>query len=73
MARDPDTIQRDIERAREELAVSLDALADRVHPRHLVDGGKERVQASLGQPTVRYVLLGVGTVLALAVLRRLFR
>lgn len=73
MARDPDTIQRDIDEARDQLADSLDALTDRAHPRHLVEGGKQRVQAKLETPTVRYVLIGVGAILALAILRKLFR
>jgi hypothetical protein len=73
MARDPDTIQREIERTRDQLAESLDALTDRAHPRHLVEGGKQRVQEKLETPTVRYVLIGVGAVLALAILRKLFR
>lgn len=73
MARDPDTIQREIDEARDQLAESLDALTDRAHPRHLVEGGKQKVQATLGTPTVRYVLIGVGAVLVLAILRKLFR
>lgn len=73
MARDPDTIQREIDEARNHLAESLDALTDRAHPRHLVEGGKQRVQETLETPTVRYVLIGVGAILVLAVLRKLFR
>ncbi|MGE3287061.1 MAG: DUF3618 domain-containing protein [Pseudonocardia sp.] len=73
MARDPETIEREIEKARDQLAESLDALTDRAHPRHLVESGKQRVQAQLETPAVRYVLIGVGAILALAVLRKLFR
>lgn len=73
MTRDPETIQREIEQARDQLAESLDALADRANPRHLVEDGRQRVQATLDTPTVRYVLIGVGAVLALAILRKLFR
>lgn len=73
MARDPDTIQQEIEKARDQLADSLDALTDRAHPRHLVEGGKQKVQSTLEKPAVRYALIGVGAILALAVLRKLFR
>ncbi|HVL83728.1 MAG TPA: DUF3618 domain-containing protein [Pseudonocardia sp.] len=73
MARDPDTIQREIERTRDELADSLDALTERAHPKRLVDGGKRRLQERLADPNVRYALMAVGGLLALAVLRKLFR
>lgn len=73
MARDPDTIQQEIDKARDQLAETLDALTDRANPRHLVESGKQRVQAQLETPAVRYVLIGVGAIIALAVLRKLFR
>lgn len=73
MARDPETIQREIDQARDQLAESLDALTDRAHPRHLVEGGKARVQAKLETPAVRYTLIAIGAILALAILRKLFR
>lgn len=73
MARDPDTIQREIDQARDQLAESLDALTDRAHPRHLVEGGKQHVQVMLETPAVKYTLIGVGAILALAILRKLFR
>ncbi len=58
MARDPDTIQREIEQARDALADSLDALAERANPKHFVDAGKESVQARLADPRIRYGLIG---------------
>ncbi len=73
MARDPDTIQREIEQARDSLADSLDALSDRAHPKHLVDAGKESVQARLADPKIRYGLMAIGALLAVALIRRLFR
>jgi len=72
MARDPDTIQRDIEQARDLLAESLDALSERANPRQLIEDGKQRVQATLDTPNVRYAVKVVGALLALSVLRRLF-
>jgi hypothetical protein len=73
VARDPDTIQREIDRARDALAESLDALSDRANPKRLVDSGKQSVQAKLAEPNVRYALMAVGALVAFAVLRKLFR
>jgi hypothetical protein len=73
VTRDPETIQREIEQARDSLADSLDALGERAHPKHLVDSGKQSMQAKLADPRIRYGLLAVGALLALAVLRKLFR
>jgi hypothetical protein len=73
VARDPDTIQREIEKARDALADSLDVLSERASPKRFVDTGKESVQAKLAEPKIRYALIAVGAILALAVLRKLFR
>jgi uncharacterized protein DUF3618 len=73
VARDPDTIQREIESARDALAESLDALSDRANPKHLVEQGRQNVQAQLAQPKVRYVLIGVGVLVGVLIIRRLFR
>jgi hypothetical protein len=73
VVRDPDTIQREIESARNALAEDLDELTDRAHPKHLVEQGRQSVQSTLADPRVRYTLIAVGAILALAVLRRLFR
>lgn len=73
MARDPEIIQKEIEKSREQLAASLDALSERANPRRLVDDGKETVVATLDDPKVKYALIAVGAVVALVVLRKLFR
>ncbi len=73
MPRDPDTIQREIEQARDALADSLDELSERAHPKHLVDAGKESVQERLADPRIRYGLIAIGALLAFALLRKLFR
>jgi hypothetical protein len=73
VARDPDTIQREIERTRDALADSLDALTDRAHPKHLVEGGRQQVQAKMADPRIRYGLMAVGALVALAILRKMFR
>jgi len=73
VARDPDTIQREIESARNALADSLDELSDRANPKHLVESGRESVQAKLNDPKIRYALIGVGALVGLLVIRSLFR
>ena len=73
MPRDPDTIQREIEQARDALADSLDELSERAHPKHLVDAGKESVQERLADPRIRDGLMAIGALLAFALLRKLFR
>ncbi|MGH3718647.1 MAG: DUF3618 domain-containing protein [Pseudonocardiaceae bacterium] len=73
MARDADTIERDIEQARDSLAATLQEIGTRADPRRLVEAGKEQVETTLGNPMVRYSLMGVGALIALALLRKLFR
>ncbi|MCF7553338.1 MULTISPECIES: DUF3618 domain-containing protein [Pseudonocardia] len=72
MARDPENIQQEIEKTRDALAASLDALTDRANPKRFVDSGKQQVQAKLDDPKIRYALIGVGVILAAAVLKKLF-
>ncbi|MER7015233.1 DUF3618 domain-containing protein [Saccharopolyspora sp. NPDC000359] len=73
MARDPDAIERDIEQAREALATTLDQLSEKAHPQRFVDAGKASVQEKLNDPRVRYALIGVGALVAIVVVRKLFR
>jgi uncharacterized protein DUF3618 len=73
VARDPDTIQQEIEQARDALAGTLDALAERTSPKRLVDGGKDAAQAKLADPKIKFALIGVGAVVVLLLLRKLFR
>ena len=60
MARDPDTIQREIERSRDALAASLDVLTARVNPKKLADDGRQAAAAKLADPKIKYALIGVG-------------
>jgi hypothetical protein len=73
VARDPDTIQQEIEQARDALAGTLDALAERANPKRLVDSGKDAAQAKLADPKIKFALIGVGAVVVLLLLRKLFR
>lgn len=73
MARDPDVIQRDIETARDALAVTLDELGTKTDPRRFVESGKTSVRRRLNDPRVRYALIGVGVLVAVVVVRRVLR
>jgi uncharacterized protein DUF3618 len=73
VARDPETIQREIEKARAALAENLDVLSERASPRRLADTGKQSVAARMQDPRIRYGLMAVGALVAFAVLRKLFR
>ncbi|HET9255575.1 MAG TPA: DUF3618 domain-containing protein [Pseudonocardiaceae bacterium] len=75
MARDADTIERDIEQARDALAATLEELSTR--PQRAIEAGKEQlkeqVEARMANPAVRYSLMGAGGLIALLLLRKLFR
>ena len=73
MARDPDTIERDIEQARDALAATLDELTDRTSPKRFVETGKASMRQRLADPRVRYPLILIALLIAAAMLRRMFR
>lgn len=73
MARDAETIQSEIERARDSLAIAVDELTTRANPKRVVEQGQRTLTATLQDPKVKYSLMAVGALLALVVLRRLFR
>ncbi|HVD87757.1 MAG TPA: DUF3618 domain-containing protein [Jatrophihabitantaceae bacterium] len=73
MARDPDAIQRDIEQARTALASTLDQLGTKANPKRLVDDAKSSAMARVSEPKVKYTLIGIGALIGLLLLRKLFR
>jgi hypothetical protein len=73
VARDPDAIQREIERSRDALAASLDALSARANPKKLVDDGRQAAAAKLEDPKIRYALIGLGVLVVAALVRSIFR
>src|SRR3954468_18487556 len=48
-ARDPEALEREIERTREDLARTVDALADRLNPKNAARRGVARVKEEAGQ------------------------
>jgi hypothetical protein len=73
VARDPDTIQSEIEKARNALAESLDVLSERASPKRFVEQGRTSLQQRLADPKIKYGLMALGAIVVLAVLRKLFR
>jgi hypothetical protein len=68
--RDPEAIKRDIDVARDQLAATVDSLAERANPRRLADDLKARVIGFVQKPAVMVALAGVGVVVAVVVVRR---
>ncbi|MGH3469865.1 MAG: DUF3618 domain-containing protein [Thermocrispum sp.] len=73
MVRDQNAIERDIEKARDALATTLDQLGTKASPKRLAGNAKTSVQAKLDQPKVKYPLIGAGVLIALLILRKLLR
>jgi hypothetical protein len=71
--RDPDALVNEIERTRENLARTIDAIAGRVSPANNARKAMDRVREQVSQIDMRYVAVGgavvVGTV-ALLIWRR---
>lgn len=73
MARDPDTIEREIEQAREALAGALDELSERASPQRLSEQGKEIAAEKWADPRIKYGVIAAGAVLGLLLLRKLLK
>lgn len=73
MARDPDTIQREIEQARDALASTLDQLGTKANPKKLVEDAKAGAASTLSSPKVKYSLIAVGALIVLLLVRKIFR
>ena len=71
--RDPDTIKRDIDQARDQLAATVDTLAVRPNPQRIANDIKSGVLRFLKKPAVVASLAGVGAVVVVVVVRRIRR
>jgi len=67
--RDPDTIKQDIDLARDQLAATVDSLAERANPRRLADDVKARVIEFVKKPVVTASLVGIGALTVVIVVR----
>lgn len=71
--RDPDTIKQEIDQARDQLALTVDSLAERANPRRLADDAKAGLTKFVKKPVVAVSLAGVGAVALVLVVRRIRR
>lgn len=71
--RDPETIKRDIDEARDRLALTVDSLAERANPQRLADDVKSVVVGFIRKPAVTASLAGVGALVVIVVVRRIKR
>ena len=71
--RDPDTIKREIDQARDQLATTVDSLAERANPRKLADDLKAGVARFVRKPAVAASLAGVGALVIVLFVRRVRR
>jgi uncharacterized protein DUF3618 len=68
--RDPEAIKQDIDVARDQLAATVDSLAERANPRRLADDIKIRVIGFVQKPVVLASLAGVGALVVVVAVRR---
>lgn len=68
--RDPDTIKADIDKARDQLAVTVDSLAERANPQRIADDVKSGLIRFVKKPAVTVTLVGIGTLVVLVAIRR---
>ncbi|ULE31809.1 DUF3618 domain-containing protein [Mycobacterium sp. IDR2000157661] len=71
--RDPDTIKREIDQAREQLASTVDTLAERANPSRLAEDAKSAAMRFVKKPAVAASLAGVGAVVFVLIVRRVRR
>ncbi len=69
--RDPDDIKQEIDQARNQLASTVDALAERANPRRIADNAKAGVVEFIKKPAVAVSIAGVGTVVIVLIIRRI--
>ncbi len=69
--RDPDTIRHEIDQAREQLASTVDSLAERANPRRIAGNVKVRVIEFVRKPVVTVSLVGLGALAVVLVIRRI--
>ena len=71
--RDPDTIKRDIDVARDQLAATVDTLAERANPQRIANDIKTAVVRFVKKPAVATTLAGIGVVVVVVTVRRIQR
>ena len=69
--RDPEVIKQDIDRARDQLAATVDSLTVRANPRRIANDVKVAAITFLKKPPVTITLISVGTLSVVLVIRRI--
>jgi hypothetical protein len=69
--RDPEVIKQEIDKARDQLASTVDSLAERANPSRIADDIKAGVVRFVKKPAVALSLTGVGVVVVVLVVRRI--
>ena len=69
--RDPDVIKQEIDQARNQLASTVDSLAERAHPRRIADDAKAGLVRFVKRPAVTVSLAGAGVVVVVLIIRRI--
>jgi hypothetical protein len=69
--RDTDTIKQEIDQARDQLASTVDSLAERANPRRLADDAKARAIGFLKKPAVAISLAGIAALAAALAVRKI--
>jgi hypothetical protein len=69
--RDPDTIKQEIDAARDQLAATVDSLAERANPSRIADDVKAGLVRFVKKPPVAITLAGLATVVLVVVFRRI--
>jgi hypothetical protein len=68
--RDPEAIKQDIDVARNQLAATVDSLAERANPRRLADDLRARVIEFVKRPVVTASLVGAGALVVVVIVHR---
>jgi hypothetical protein len=69
--RDADAIKQEIDLARDQLASTVDSLAERANPRRLADDAKARAIGFVKKPAVAISLAGIAALAAALAVRKI--
>lgn len=73
MPRDTESIEREIETARNQLASTLDELTTRANPKRIAADARSKFVAKVNEPKVKYSLIGGVAAIVLLLLVRIVR
>lgn len=69
--RDPEAIKAEIDRARDQLAATVDTLTERASPSRLANDARAAAINFVKKPAVTFSLIGLGTLAVVLVIRRI--